>query len=58
MSIDIHYKALQLLNILANSLLDRQNIEQKTFFFSTIEIDATKDWLLKFVEELEKGNAR
>ncbi len=58
MSIDIHYNALQLLNILANSLLDRENIEQKTFFFSSVEIDATKDWLLKFAQEVEKGNAR
>ena len=56
MFIDLHEKALQLLNLLANSIHDRSPNTQLPFFFSISEIDLTKDWLFHLVGELGSRN--
>lgn len=52
MSIDLHDKALNLLNMLANSVHDR-NYNVSILFFSSVEINLVEDWLRYFVIEVQ-----
>jgi hypothetical protein len=52
MSIDLHLKAQDLLETLANSIHDREPKIGNPFFFTIHEINKAHEWLDKFVEEL------
>jgi hypothetical protein len=54
MPIDLHYTALDLLNILANSIHDRDPKITPPFFFSAQDIQILENWLSRFVNEIEK----
>lgn len=56
MEIDIHHMALELLNLLANSIHDRSTTSSTPFFFSIAEIEQTEYWLRQFVKEIENNN--
>ena len=52
MQIDLHDKALNLLNMLANSIHDRNPNTLAPFFFSTNEIQLVEDWLRHFANQV------
>jgi hypothetical protein len=54
MQIDLHGKALQLLEALANSIHDREIKSPNPFFFSGHEIEVAEKWLLEFMRESKK----
>jgi len=54
MTVDIHAKSLQLLELIANSVHERDN--QKTYLlcFSTSEVKVVEQWIGEFVDELKE----
>jgi hypothetical protein len=54
MSIDIHVKSHQLLEMLANSVHDRDPKSTNYFFFNIADIHAAERWLIDFIEEIKK----
>lgn len=53
MEIDLHAKSQQLLEILANSIHDRDPKNLNPFFFNIAELQVTEKWLLEFIKELK-----
>lgn len=57
MSIDLHAKSQDLLETLANSIHDRDSKSTNPFFFNINELQVAEQWLLNFVQEIEKCNS-
>jgi hypothetical protein len=53
MQIDLQRKAQELLEMLANSIHDRDPKASHPFFFSIAEIQTAELWLAKFIHELK-----
>lgn len=53
MTIDLYVKSQQLLEVLANSIHDREPKTLNPFFFSITEIQAAERWLYELVRELK-----
>lgn len=58
MSVDINGKASQLLELLANSIYDRDKgiIKEQPFFFSLKEVELVRDWLQETLSEAKKND--
>lgn len=54
MQIDLHVKAQQLLETLANSIHDRDPKSLTPFCFNVAEVQAAHGWLESFVDEIKK----
>jgi hypothetical protein len=52
MQIDLHFKAQNLLESLANSIHDRDPQSSNPFWFNTAEVQLTEKWLHEFVLDL------
>lgn len=52
MDIEIHAKSQELLEILANSIHDRDPKNLNPFFFNIAEVHATEKWLAEFIKEI------
>jgi hypothetical protein len=52
MSIDINLKAQEILNLLANSIHDRQAKFEHPFTFRVSEVEITRDWINELIKEL------
>lgn len=55
MQIDLYVKSQQLLEVLANSIHDREPKTLNPFFFSTNEVQAAERWLSEFIEEIKQN---
>jgi hypothetical protein len=51
MEIDLHSKAVQLLEKIANSVHERDPKTPNLMFFSTSEVQVVEQWLKEFVQE-------
>jgi hypothetical protein len=51
MAIDFHVKAQQLLELLANSIHDRDLKNPSPFFFNIAELQLSEKWLAELIEE-------
>ncbi len=51
MEIDLHSKAVQLLEKIANSVHEREPKNPNLLCFSTTEVQVVENWLQEFVEE-------
>lgn len=54
MSIDLHAKAINILQQIANSVHERDPKNPNLLFFSFIEIQLVERWLKEFIDEVEK----
>lgn len=54
MSVDLHAKSHELLEILANSIHDRNPASLTPFTFKVSEIHATERWLKDFIKEIQR----
>lgn len=57
MQIDLYVKSQQLLEVLANSIHDREPKTLNPFFFSTSEVLAAEKWLSDFLDEINRCKA-
>lgn len=50
---ELHEKSQQLLETLANSILDRDPKSHTPFFFNKPDIQVTEQWLKQFIKEIK-----
>lgn len=54
MGIDLHAKSQHLLEVLANSIHDRDPKNLSPFTFNMAELHATERWLKEFIKEIQR----
>jgi hypothetical protein len=54
MPIDLYAKSQQLLEMLANSIHDRDPRTQNPFFFNINELHKAEQWLKEFIKEIKE----
>jgi hypothetical protein len=51
---DIHLKALEILNILVNSVHERDQKNTNPLFFTSKEVALTEEWIAEFIRHIQK----
>jgi hypothetical protein len=54
MQIDLHAYAQELLELLANSIHDRDPHSINPFWFNSVEVQLAEKWLLEIIRKLER----